>query len=416
VSMPQIPDERQLALPSVPQRGRAATRRPVQRIVAAAVGAVFGYLGASGRLPLAGPHAFWFFLVGFLAALGVANLLLAVLARPSGLAVVWASVGAGRWAGSAVSGGKLLTFRWTPLIPFMACLIVVDRPGLRRRLWAGTAVAVGAELVAGAALVAAGGPAVAALGWGVVVMTALASFVNPGTVGSRAWILLRLPFTRHWGRLAELVHEPGLVPVARALSAGQVAAARSALEAAGPADSPRYRWTRAALALAEGRYAEAAQEAYAVYEACGLPETRQGALTLYARALADGAAAAVWRRDQVQPAFAATLAALRADRPALVRVTDLGAIEALLHDDPVRGAKLARYAAAVAPDAVSRAHALVTLSMALAWTGDTAAATDAARRATRLAPGLRHPALPPTPSLHPDGSRHPPPGHPLPPA
>ncbi|WP_075016512.1 hypothetical protein [Actinacidiphila rubida] len=386
MSMPQSSGEQQLALPPAPQQGAPAPRRSPARLVAVVVGVVFGLLSASHRLPVvAGGGTFALFLVGFLLALGVGNALFAAVARPAGLAVVWAAFGGGRWAGSALVRGRLVSVRWLPLIPFVACLVIVDRPGLRRRLWCWTAVAVVGELAAGGVLAAVGSPPVAALGWGVVAMTALASFANPLTPGSRAWLLLRMPFRPE--ALTELVHEPALADVAAALSAGRVRAARAALDAAVRPDSPRHLWARAAVASAEGRHAEAADLAHTMYQESGLEQVRTVALSLYARALADGAAAGVWTREQILPGFTATLAGLRATRPAVVRYTDLGAIEAmLLRDDPVRAARLARFAAAMAPDALARAHALRTLAAALTWTGDSAPAGKALARATALSP------------------------------
>ncbi|MFI1096763.1 hypothetical protein [Streptomyces sp. NPDC020917] len=383
--MPQISGEQQFALPSAPPGVRKAGLRPVQRLIAAAAGAVFGYLAASHRIGFVDHRgAFSLFILGFLGALSVSNALLAALARPSGLAVVWAAVGSGRWAGSAVLRGRLVTFRWLPLIPFTGCLAIVDRPTLRRRLWCGTATAVGVQLAAGAALVALGGPDVAALGWGVLVMTALVSFCNPATAGSRAWILLRMPFRPD--PLDRLAHEPALVDVARALSAGRVRAARAALDTAANPRSFRHLWATAAVAEAEGRYAEAADRAYALYQGSGLEQDRSTALVIYARALADGAAAGVWTRERMLPAFEAALAVLRATRPALLRFTDLGAIEALLHGDPVKGTRLARNAVATAPDALTRAHALRTLAAALTWTGSAPQAARALTRASRHSP------------------------------
>lgn len=385
MSMPQSSGEQQLALPPAPQKGGPAARRAPQRLISIAVGVVLGFLAASHRLPLAtGRGTFPLFLLGFLLALGLGNALFAAVARPAGLAVVWTTFGVGRWAGSALVRGRFVGFRWLPLVPFTACLVLVDRPGLRLRLWCWSAVAVGAELALGAVLAAFGSAPVAALGWGVLVITALVSFVNPFTPGSRAWLLLRMPFRPE--PLAELVHEPAVAAATAALSAGRVGAARAALDTAVRTDSPRHAWTGAAVAAAEGRYAEAAEGAYATYQGSSLAQVRSAALCLYARSLAEGAAAGVWPREQIMPAFTATLAGLRATRPALVRYTDLGALEAMLHDDPVRAARLARYAAGMAPDALSRARALRTLAAALTWTGDTAPAAKATARASRLSP------------------------------
>jgi hypothetical protein len=373
--MPQTPGEQRFALPTLPKGARASDRPPLWRLLAAVGGGVFGALGASHHLPfLNHPGAFYLFMAGFLGALGLGNALFAAVAGPAGLAVVWAAFGGGRWVGSTVVRGRLVTFRLLPVIPFTACTVLVDVPGIRRRLWCGTAAAVGAELAAGGALVALGGPDVRAVGWGVLVMTVLASFANPATTGSRAWVLLKMPFRAEG--LDELAHEPALVEVARALCAGRVRAARVALEAAGKPHTVVHLWATASVAAAEGRYAEAVDGAYALYEAAAVPRMRASALTAYARSLADGAVAGCWTREQMLPAFEATLAVLRAVRPAAVRHTDLGAIEALLHGDPARAVRLARAAASVAPDALSRARALRTLAAALTWSGS---APDAAK-------------------------------------
>ena len=57
-----------------------------------------------------------FFALGMVAGVNVHVLADSLLAPFTGLPTVWSSLGVGRWLGSTVRGGRLVTFRLLPLV------------------------------------------------------------------------------------------------------------------------------------------------------------------------------------------------------------------------------------------------------------------------------------------------------------
>lgn len=366
----------------------AGRRRSLPRLLFVFCAVLAGVLGGTRALPL-DPDDFLLFALGMFLGMNLQVLATLLYGRLSGLATVWLSVGVGRWLGSTVRGGRLVTFRSLPLILVNACMVVVARPGLRRRMWCGAVLTVLTELLVAALLVAAGGP-VAYLGWGVAVLAVLTSTVRPGRATTQAWRLFRLPFGQEEQRLAEWLHDPASLAAARAAAAGRVDLLRAALDGAEPSDAPRRQAMTAVLALAEGRCADAARTAAALRERSQAPTLRTGALQLYACAIADGIAAGHWRAEEAMPTFSAALAALRAEAPAAaVRGTDLAAMEALFAGRAGQAERLAAQAASVAPDVLSRARALLTQSAAHTVAGHPALAPAPLARAQALSPTLR---------------------------
>lgn len=349
-----------------PGTTRAAGRRALPNLLVVTGTAAVAVLSAAGALPLSAP-AFLRFALGMVAGLNIHVLCDRLLGPLSGLARVWTSVGVGRRLGSTVRRGRLLTFRLLPLIIVSTCHVLVDRPGLRRRLWCGAALTLLAEVLAAAALIAAGGRATG-IGWGVAAVAALLATVQPGRVGTPAWRLLRLPFGQEDQRLTEFLHDPASLAAARAAGAGRIGQARAALDAGEPSGSARRQAMTAVVALAEGRCGEAARTAAALRERSVAPALRREALQLYACAVGDGIVAGHWRADEAGPVFSAALAALRSESSAAFRGTDLAAMEALFLSRPREAEKLATRAASTAPDALARARALRTRAAALAPT------------------------------------------------
>lgn len=371
-----------------PGTAHTAGRRVLPNLLVVMVAAAAGLLGGTGALPL-DPGDLLRFALGMVAGLNVHILAGLLLGRLSGLETVWTSLGLGRWLGSTALRGRLLTFRLLPLILVNPCQVVVDRPGLRRRMWCGAAITLLADVLATAALVAAGGPT-AWIGWGAAAVTVLLATVHPGRVTSPAWRLFRLPFGQQDQRLTEWLHDPASLAAARAAAAGRIDLARAALDAGEPSGSPRRQAVEAVVALAEGRCGEAARTAAALRERSQAPLLRRGALQLYTAALADGIAAGHWRAADAMPSFTAALAALRAESAAAaLRGTDLAAMEALFRGQPRRAEKLAAFAATMAPDALSRARALLTLAAAHTAAGRPELSRAPRARSAALAPTLR---------------------------
>jgi hypothetical protein len=350
---------------------------------------VIGGLAGGGHLPgLPSPDSGIAAVLGLLLGVNLTLLTLRVLAPWAGMAVVWSSVGVGRWLGSTARGGRLVVFRLLPVIPLSACVVIRDRPGLRWRLWAVTAGCVLVEAAVAVALLASGGGA-AHVGLGVAAASVFQLLVRPGRVTSRFWFLFRLPVAGQEQRLAEWTNDEASITAARRMAAGRLPQARQALDDAPDAPTrPRRRAVGAALAVAEGRYDEGAQQAYALAGEAQAPQLRLTALQTYATALADGALAGHWPHEEALPRFAAVVAALRAEFPAALRVSDLGALDALLRGQPDRAVRLARSAATIAPERLSRARALSTLGFAQAARGQHGPAAASFARAAALAPGL----------------------------
>lgn len=372
------------AAPGPPRRRRIPPRLLVL-VPAVAIGALTG----AGRMPgLTSPDAGLAAALGLLIGINLTLLTLRVLAPWSGMAVVWSSVGVGRWLGSAVLRGRLLVFRLLPLVPLSACLVIRDRPGLRWRLWAATACSALVEAATAAALILAGGTA-AHVGLGVAAASACMLLIRPGRATSRFWFLFRLPRAGQEALLAEWTCDDATLTAARLLAAGRLGPARQALVDAAPGPrSQRRRATGAALAVAEGRYDEGAREAYELVGEVRAPQLRAAALQTYATALADGVRTGHWPPEEALPRLAVVMAALREEFPAVLRVSDLGALDALLSGRPDRAVRLARSAAMIAPEALSRARALSALGAAQNACGRPGKAVASFARAAALTPGL----------------------------
>ncbi|MYS21455.1 MULTISPECIES: hypothetical protein, partial [unclassified Streptomyces] len=314
-------------LPAAPLPGPrpAPARRRIPPRVILVPAVLIGVLAGGGNLRVGGSQGIPLFFLGLVVGTNLSLLITRLLARPAGLAAVWSSVGVGRRLGSTVRGGRLWTFRSLPLILLYTCLVVTDRPGLRRRLWRTTALAVLVELALAAALIASGGAA-RPLGWGAAAWTALYCLPRRHAAFSRGWVLFRLPFGDHESGFAEWVHDPAALAAARALAAGRVATMRAALGAAEPSPRPQRRAMEAALALAEGRYDDAAREAYALQAQAGARQLRLAACQLYASALAHGVEARHWAPEAALPQFRATMAAMRTEHPTVHRFNGLGAL------------------------------------------------------------------------------------------
>ncbi|WP_405723742.1 hypothetical protein OG607_15870 [Streptomyces sp. NBC_01537] len=361
-----------------PAPAKKRRRRSAQRFLVIIPAGVLGFMGArlAGDSP-AGPFTF---LLGMLLGLELHVLLSLLVSRWAGMTVVTMSVGAGKWLGSTTVAGRLLVFRPVPVVPFNTCSVLV-RPR-KWRLWSAVAGVLAVE-AALAVAVAAVWPMVS-IGLGIAVMTLL--LAKPGTPMSAFWTVFRLPFGDQQRRLEEWTYAPAVLEASRKLLTGRIGEARAAL---GENDSsPRWLGTACTLALAEGRFAEAAEQANALYERSEAAQPKAGALAVYAAAMADGVAAGHWQPHEALPQFARTMQEIRDTQPLLVRVTDLGAVESLLKQWPKQAAKQAAYAAGIAPDALSRARALCTRAVALAYLGEAAKAREVLAKAERTAPGL----------------------------
>ncbi|WP_459185452.1 hypothetical protein [Streptomyces sp.] len=369
-------------LPPAPAKKRR--RMAAQRLLivpAATLGAYMGIRGADAGGPV-GPLTFF---LGTVLGLELHVLLSLALSRWAGMAVASMSVGAGKWLGSTRVAGRLLVFRLVPIVPFMTCLLLVR---VRKwRLWTAVAGVLAVE-AAVAVTVFMSSPALGA-GLGFVVVALLLS--KPGTPMSTFWTLFRLPFGDHERRLEEWTYSPAVLEATREMLAGRIDAARAAL---GESDGTQ-RWlgTACTLALAEGRFAEAAEQANELYARSDAAQLKAGALQVYAAAMADGVAAGHWQPHEALPQFAATMQTIRDTQPLLLRVTDLGATESLLKQWPAQAATQAAYAARMAPDALSRARALCTQAVALVYVGKAEKARELLAAAERTAPGLARVAV-----------------------
>lgn len=382
--MPPAPQQGQSSIPALPHglptpRVNPRAARVLTLTFAFAVGVGVATFTVSGGL------AYGMLVpVGLLVGINLYTLLAFLLARPSGLAALYVSVGGGRWLGSTTVAGRLVVFRMVPVLLLNACLVATDRAGLRMRWWAWAVVRLLVQLAVCAALVAAGGPA-AMVGWGAVAGTVLLYALSPTKVTSAGWQVFRLASPAAEEQLAEWRCDEATVTGAQALGRGRIDQVREILRAAPPSGSPQRQALRISLALAERRPAEAAHEAVALAARSHAPTLRRGALQFYAYAVSDGVTYGLWPRDEALPHFSGALAALRAEfGVAALRGTDLGAREALFGGRPDRAAAVATLAAAMSPEAFSRAIALTTLSVAHASAGQTPAATRAADRAAAL--------------------------------
>lgn len=386
VSSPAAAPAPPAPVPAAP--GPRPRRRIPPRLLVLVPAVAIGALTGAGLMPgLTSPDAGRAAALGLLLGINLTLLTLRVLAPWSGMAVVWSSVGVGRWLGSTVLGGRLLVFRLLPLVPLSACLVIRDRPGLRWRLWAATACSALVEAATAAALILAGGTA-AHVGLGVAAASACMLLIRPGRATSRFWFLFRLPRAGQEALLAEWTCDDATVTAARLLAAGRLGPARQALDAAPGPRPQRRRATGAALAVAEGRYDEGAREAYELVAESRAPQLRAAALQTYATALADGVRTGHWPPEEALPRFAAVMAALRKEFPGVLRVSDLGALDALLSGRPDRAVRLARSAAMIAPEVLSRARALSALGAAQNACGRPGEAVASFARAAALTPGL----------------------------
>lgn len=374
-----IPAMSSSASPTFPPAPAKKRRRGSARRFLVIIPAAFaGVMGArlAGDSP-AGPFTL---LLGMVLGLELHVLLSLLVSRWAGMTVVTMSVGAGKWLGSTTVAGRLLVFRPVPVMPFNTCSVLV---GARKwRLWSAVAGVLAVE--AALAVAVASVWRVLGVGLGFAVLALL--LTKPGTPMSASWTVFRLPFGGQERRLEEWTYAPAVLKATRKLLTGRIGEARAAL---GENDgSPRWLATACTLALAEGRFAEAAEQANALYERSEAAQPKAAALAMYAAAMADGVAAGHWQPHEALPQFARTMQEIRDTQPLLVRVTDLGAVESLLKQWPKQAAKQAAYAAGIAPDAVSRARALCTRAVALAYLGETAKAREVLAKADTTAPGL----------------------------
>ncbi|MGW5354974.1 hypothetical protein ACWERV_31220 [Streptomyces sp. NPDC004031] len=383
---PSAPPHDATVPPPPPPPGPSAAppdgRRKVTLAVAAVVGAAVGVAGSAHALPFR-ERSFLLFAAGVLLTVSLHNVLTRLLGPFTGLAPVYSSIGAGRWLLATTVGGRQLVVRPLPLLLYNACMVVTDRPGLRRRLWWGALVQLLVQAAVAAALVAAGGAA-AAVGWGIAFLTVLIHVLAPGRVTSPAWRLMRLPFGTEEAKLDEWRVDDATLAATRAAGAGRIDLMRDALAAAPPSDAPRRLHLTAVLALAEGRAAEAARTAVDLHARSTAPSLRAGALSLYAAAVSDGVRAGSIPAEQGLPYFAAAMDGLRATVPAVVRRTDLAAREAYFQGRLPVAAKLAARAAANAPEALARAGALDTLAAVHAAAGRQSEAARAHAQAAAL--------------------------------
>jgi hypothetical protein len=356
-------------------------------VVGGVVGGSVGLLGASGRLPHTGSSAVFLIVLGMLAGVAVSTLLLALAAALTGaLSPLYASVGVGRWLGSLRVGGVLVAVRLLPLVPFNPCLAAVRRPGLRGRLWGAVAGSTLLTLAAAVCLGLSGDGAVAALGWGMGVMTLVMSVSGLNRPLSRGWVLWRLPTRAGAEALPEWAADPATLRAARLLAQGRVAAAAAELNAAAPADGARRPAVAAAVAVAAGRFDEAARAAHASAAAASAPALRTAALATYAGALGGGVATRLWAPEEARAGFAAAVASIRAHQPVVLQVTAVGALESLFAGDLAQAVLRAGKAASLAPDAFSRAQAFAVQAVALRAGSQPDEAAKALAKARRLAP------------------------------
>src|SRR4051794_3084623 len=106
--IPNLTGNPPAAPPPGPAAPRARSRRRIApQLVAIVVGGSIGFLGASGRLTFGGGGSAGLplFCLGAIVGLNLHLLLAVALARPGGLAPIWASVGGGRALGRTVRGG-----------------------------------------------------------------------------------------------------------------------------------------------------------------------------------------------------------------------------------------------------------------------------------------------------------------------
>jgi hypothetical protein len=336
----------------------------------------------------------WWALAGLLLGLNLFTLLTLVLARPAGMGLMTLSVGVGRPLGSAVVRGVGVTVRLVPFILLIPHLVVLDRPGVARRLWLTMAARMLTLLGVSTALIVSGGTGPRLAGYGCAAITLVLLLANAGRETGVGWVLFRLPRKDGARRLAEWVFDPASVAAVRAMSAGRLDEARQVLGAAAPSAGNRRRAAMAALAWSEGRLDEAARQALALYADSESPALRAGTLRLYASALADGAAAGQWAPEAVLPQVAAVRATMGNQLPAARGgYSDLAALEALLRGETARAAHIAASTARTAPDAFGRARALAIRAQALSLLGQAGRAHALLARARELAPGLHRVAV-----------------------
>ncbi|MBY8877065.1 hypothetical protein [Actinacidiphila acidipaludis] len=370
-------------------RGGNAARRVLVLMFAAAV--TSGTAGLRPGSGLSGGLWLALYAAGFLPGFWLPLLVVRLSSRRVGLAPVLTTVGVGHWGGSTVRHGRLVVFRQVPLLPPVWLLALTEPAVPLGRLRAATAAGSLLSAVSAAALLACGGPAAVA-GWGAawaVMMTLATSIIMPGSFVA---MLFRPPSGGAAG-LAELRHGPAELAAVRALAAGRLTAAREALSEPCAEPGASRSLAEATLALAEGDVEEAARGALRVYRQSRRTERRAGAVRVHAQALAEGIAAGRWTAEQAGPALDAAVAALRTIHPKLLRVSELPATLATLNGRTHDAVALATRAAAIAPDALSRARVLAVRAEVLAAAGDGDEARRALTQARRLAPGLTRTAL-----------------------
>ncbi|TDU04399.1 hypothetical protein EDD99_2858 [Streptomyces sp. 846.5] len=313
-----------------------------------------------------------------------------LLGRLGGMAPTTVFVGAaGRRLGSTRIGGVDVDFRAVPLLPVSGCMVVVDTPAARVRLWLGQALGTGVTLALGLALLLRdpGMGAVSWIGAGVTMIAAGVALTAPSVPGTRAWFLWRMPFDRKGG-LADLSHDAASLAASRRLLGGHLGDARAALAGAARPDSVPVVSLRASIALGLGEYRDAALLARLALERSRSVAQRSMLAGIHSRAAAYELEAGTLPPEVARPAMEYALTLIKAEFPQLLRIGDLPATVELLNGRAAQALPLARRAVRRPTDVQTTAYGLCTLAAAEAVTGDRAAATTALARARRLMPEL----------------------------
>lgn len=323
--------------------------------------------------------------VGVFAAVQLSTLVGLALGRLGGTAPTMFFLGAGRRLAARRVGPFALVIRAVPVVPLLAGSCVAAGRALRLRLLFGGLCRVGALVALGAALVSTDTPFTVFMGLGtllVALMTVIGGAKRPGTA---AWMIFRAPFADRTA-VDALAHTAAEVAVERALLGARFGDAR-ALLATVPANRVVGARLHAAVAIAEGHYAEARHLLDGVVTQAIARQIPGGELLL-ARATLFGVESGALTHDEALPGARAAIEGATRRIPRLFAATEVLATLALLNGRAADAVLMARQGLRAATDLQTRAFTLCTLAGALAVTGDQPGARATLAEARALAPDL----------------------------
>ncbi|WP_327683488.1 hypothetical protein [Kitasatospora sp. NBC_00458] len=338
---------------------------------------LFGFLAGA-------PGALVGVVLGYLLGRLLPDLWALLFAAPSGVRITSVRYGRGRVLFSGTVRGVPVQLAWLPTPEFLVTWVLVPARALRSRLWLSSVGLWVVQPALGVWLVSASPGLVRGIGAALLVQAVGWMVASPATPVASFWAVVLLPF-RPSAVTGPLWH-PDLLRAELLLCRGRVREARQALDVL-PADAGAS-LTALGVLLAEGRYAEAEEEAREVLrtgDACCHGVAYSG----LARAAVAAGDAGELSREQVRARVDFALEALQAgSERALLRIVPQVADAALLSHRPEVAARYARRWAEAGPSPFWRADSYCSLASALGELGRRDQARAALAKARRLYPEL----------------------------